>query len=126
MHPPFIIKPYSYSLSSSTITCFSIANQSRAANPNRQSSEVVSINTSLTLSQLQPIREGTYVAKLQPAPRGYANVEDLPHDLPSFFIMRTVAVMRLVRRRSVTQCVGLSNASANTFNFFCHDEGLIK
>lgn len=41
-------------------------------------------NTSLTLSQLQPIREGTYVAKLQRAPGGYANVQDLPHDLPSF------------------------------------------
>lgn len=80
----FIIKPCSYSLSSSTITRLSIANQSRAANPNRQSSEVVSINTSLTLSQLLPIREGTYVAKLQRAPRGYANVKDLPHDLPSF------------------------------------------
>lgn len=78
-------KPCSYSVSSSTITCLSIANQSRAANPNRQSSKVASKNTSLALSQLQPIREGTYVAKLHRAPRGYANVKDLPHDLPSFF-----------------------------------------
>ncbi len=78
-------KTYSYSVSSSTITCLSIANQSRAANPNRQSSKVASKNTSLALSQLQPIREGTYVAKLHRAPRGYANVQDLPHDLPSFF-----------------------------------------
>lgn len=78
-------KTYSYSLSSSTITCFSIANQSRATNPNRQSSEVVSINRSSTLSQLQPIRERTYVTKLQWAPRGHANVMDLPHDLPLFF-----------------------------------------
>lgn len=77
-------KTYSYSVSSSTITCLSIANQSRAANPNRQSSKVASKNTSLALSQLQPIREGTYVAKLHRAPRGYANVQDLPHDLPSF------------------------------------------
>ena len=78
-------KPCSYSVSSSTITCLSIANQSRAANPNRQSSKVASKNTSLALSQLQPIREGTYVAKLHCAPRGYANVKDLPHDLPSSF-----------------------------------------
>ena len=77
-------KTYSYSVSSSTITCLSIANQSRPVNPNRQSSEVASKNTNLALSQLQPIREGTYVAELHRAPRGYANVQDLPHDLPSF------------------------------------------
>lgn len=85
-HVPSLKKTYSYSVSSSTITCLSIANQSRAANPNRQSSKVASKNTSLALSQLQPIREGTYVAKLHRAPRGYGNEQDLPHDLPSFFL----------------------------------------
>lgn len=75
---------YSYSVTSSTITGLSIANHNRAANPNRQSSKVASKNTSLALSQLQPIREGTHVAKLHCAPRGYANLQDLPHDLPSF------------------------------------------
>lgn len=38
-------KNYSYSVSSSTITCLSIANQSRAVNPNRQSSKVASQKT---------------------------------------------------------------------------------
>lgn len=69
-------------------------------NPNRQSSKVASKNTGLTLSQLQPIREGTYVAKLQRAPRGYANLQDLPHDLPSFFFFyhaSHVGVISLVR-----------------------------
>lgn len=83
-HTLFKKKNYSYSVSSSTITGLSIANHNRAANPNRQSSKVASKNTSLALSQLQPIREGAHVAKLHCAPRGYANVQDLPHDLPSF------------------------------------------
>lgn len=87
--PPFTLlhplwKPYGYSVSSSTITCLSIANRSRAANPNRQSSKSASINTSLLLSQLQAISKGTYVATLQHAPRGYANDQDLLHDLAQF------------------------------------------
>lgn len=109
---PLLKKTYSYSVSSSTITCLSIANQSRAANPNRQSSKVASINTSRMLSQLQPIRRGTYVAKLQHAPRGYANVEDLPRDLPSFYHANHVGVISCVRksRGILAQCVHV-NAS---------------
>lgn len=86
-------------------------------------------NTSLALSQLQPIREGTYVAKLHRAPRGYANVQDLPHDLPSgFFIFfyhaNHVGVISLVWKSTgiLARCVQvnvpllwerLSNASPN-------------
>lgn len=63
-------------------------------NLNRQSTEVTSKNTNLALSQLQPIREGTYVAKLHQAPWGYANAQTSRMTHLPFFIMQTMSVPR--------------------------------